>query len=213
MTSAADPLRGLDEVGIPGRRTYLRPVEQSDAPLLRFLMNDPSVTGTLMGFNVPVSTEDQRRWTDTPRHSINGPWHFTIVERETGRAIGLTTTHTIDWVNRSAQNGTKIHPDAQRLGLAQDAGMARLAWSFFVVGLRRVSSAVLDYHQASIRTLEKVGYTYEGRRREAIYRDGRWCDVLLYGLLRAEAERLPWMEEYRRLVLPVDTTPYIRPPD
>jgi len=210
MTHAVDPPT-ISEVAIPGRLTYLRPVEPSDNLLLRFLMNDPAVTSTIMGFNLPVSVGDQARWTDSPRRDHDGPWHFTIVERATGLPVGLASTHNVDWRNRTAEHATKIHPDVQRRGLAFDAGMARLSWAFFVVGLRRITSAVLDFNEASQRGLERAGYRLEGRRREAVFKDGRWCDVLLYGLLRSEFEQHPEANEYRRLVVPTpaksDLTP------
>jgi len=194
------------EVGIPGKLTYLRPVEPSDNDLLRFLMNDPTVTSTILGFNVPVSTTDQARWTDSSRRDIDGPWHLTIVERATGTPVGLASSHDIDWRNRSAYHAMKLHPDAQRRGLAHDAGMARIAWAFFAVGLRRLNARVLDFNLPSRRGVEQAGYTLEGRLREAVFKDGRWCDVLLYGLLRSEAEQMPEIAEYRRLVVPTSAT-------
>lgn len=201
MDADTPPLPGLDDVGIPGRLTYLRPVEREDAPLLRFLMNDPLVTSTTVGFNLPVSADDQQRWIDGPRRTPDGPWHFTIVERSSRRAVGITTVGDVDWFNRTATNGTKIHPSVQRSGLALDAGMARLAWCFFILGLHRINSSALETNAASIAGLEKAGYVYEGRRRQAVLRDGRRVDLLLYGLLREEAERHPLMPEYRDLVL------------
>ena len=195
-------LPGLDDVGIRGKVSSLRPVEQGDAPLLRYLMNDPTVTGSFVGFNLPVSSDDQRRWIEQPRRSPDGPWHLTIVERTTGQPVGLASAHDVDWRNGSVTHGIKLHPSAQGRGLAYDAAMARVAWVFFVAGLRRINTQLLDSNVASQRLHERVGYTLEGRRREAVQRDGRWHDVLLYGLLRSEAERMPAMDEYRRLVVP-----------
>jgi len=206
---SGESLAGLDDVGIPGRLSYLRPVDRTDAPLLRFLMNDPTVTETLVGFNVPVSSGDQLRWIDTPRNSLNGPWHFTIVERETDRAVGLATAHDVDWRNGTVKHGIKLHPGAQGRGIAYDAIMARIAWTFFVAGLRRIDTAVLDFNHASLRLHHRIGYSLEGRRREAVLRDGRWCDLLLFGLLRSEAEQMPGMMEYRRLVSPVGTAQHV----
>lgn len=199
------PILGDLDVGIPGKTTYLRPIEPEDATLLRFLMNEPAVTDTIVGFNPPVSLLQQQQWISAPRGGPDGPWHFTIVERATGRPVGLTSLHGIDWRNGSARDGIKLHPSAQGRGLAFDACMARNAWAFFVVGLRRLEAAVLDFNVSAQRHDERLGYILEGRRRQAFHRNGRWCDLLIYGLLRSEAEGIPEMFEYRTLAAPVST--------
>jgi RimJ/RimL family protein N-acetyltransferase len=199
------PMENLLDVGIPGKTTYLRPIEPEDAKLLRFLMNDPTVVDTIVGFSPPVSLLQQQQWISSSRGGSDGPWHFTIVERATGEPVGLVSLHSIDWRNGSARHGIKLHPSAQGRGLAFDACMARNAWAFFVVGLRRLDAAVLDFNVSSQRLYVRLGYSLEGRRRQAIHRNGGWCDLLVYGLLRSEAETMPEMAEYRTLVSPVST--------
>jgi ribosomal-protein-alanine N-acetyltransferase len=203
---AGQPLEGILDVGIPGKLTLLRPVEPEDAPLLRFLMNDPAITDSIVGFNPPVSLRQQHQWIDGPRGGPTGPWHLTIVERSTGEAVGLTKIHSVDWREGTARHGIKLHPSTQGRGLAYDACMARNAWAFFVAGVRRLETTILDFNIPSQRLTERLGYTLEGRRREAVQRNGRWCDVLVYGLLRSDAERMPQVQEYRLLVAPVAPT-------
>lgn len=200
-----ESIDGLLDVGIPGKLTYLRPVEPEDAELLRFLMNDPAVTDTIVGFNPPVSMFQQHQWIGAPRGGPDGPWHFTIVERSTGTPVGLTSLHSIDWRNGTALNGIKVQPSAQGRGLAHDAVMALNAWGFFIAGLRRIEVSILDLNDASQRLYGRLGYNFEGRKREAVHRNGRWCDLLVYGLLRSEAENMPEMAEYRTLVAPIST--------
>ena len=195
------------DICIPGKRTYLRPVEPRDAELLRFLINDPATTASFVGFNPPVSTVDQARWIDAYTLRPEGPWHFTIVDRETDLGIGLASMWDLDRMNGTVGIGVKLHPDARGRGLARDAGMARTAWTLYVAGFRRISAAVLDFNRASQALVERVGYRLEGRQREAVHRNGRWCDLLLYGLLRSEADLMPEMQEYRRLVVPISTEP------
>jgi len=38
------------------------------------------------------------------------------------------------------------------------------------------------------RVLEKNNFQQEGQLRRAIFRDGQWRDILIYGILRQEAE-------------------------
>jgi RimJ/RimL family protein N-acetyltransferase len=36
------------------------------------------------------------------------------------------------------------------------------------------------------RVLQKLGFQHEGLLRRASFRDGRWCDMAVYGVLREE---------------------------
>jgi len=58
---------------------------------------------------------------------------------------------------------------------------------FQTLKLRRIEAACLPHNQASIRLLEKAGFSREGHAREYLCIDGRWQDHLLYALLRSDA--------------------------
>jgi RimJ/RimL family protein N-acetyltransferase len=70
-----------------------------------------------------------------------------------------------------------------------------------VLGLRRFEAKAYEYNPLSINTLKRNGFTHEGTLRKASWRDGRYWDILVFGLLRHE------MEEQRR------KDRYLLPPD
>ena len=45
---------------------------------------------------------------------------------------------------------------------------------------------IRDRNVSSARVLEKAGYSFEGRLRKQVYKDGQHCDVLLYSRLRTD---------------------------
>lgn len=57
---------------------------------------------------------------------------------------------------------------------------------FDTLKLRRVEAACLPNNAASIRLLEKTGFTREGYAREYLCIDGQWQDHILYALLRSD---------------------------
>ncbi len=57
-------------------------------------------------------------------------------------------------------------------------------FAFDTLHLNRLEAACLPNNAASIRLLEKVGFTREGYARKYLCIDGRWQDHLLYGLVR-----------------------------
>jgi RimJ/RimL family protein N-acetyltransferase len=45
---------------------------------------------------------------------------------------------------------------------------------------------VFDDNPRAIRSYEKVGFTLEGRLRQDVFKNGRYLDVLVMGILRHE---------------------------
>ena len=48
----------------------------------------------------------------------------------------------------------------------------------------RVYAGAYDWNLASMRVLEKAGYTREARLRKAVTKDGRSIDLVLYAIVR-----------------------------
>ncbi|HIC94568.1 MAG TPA: N-acetyltransferase, partial [Anaerolineae bacterium] len=65
-----------------------------------------------------------------------------------------------------------------------------LGFAFREMNLHRVYLSVHDYNERAIRCYEKCGFRHEGRLREALFRDGRYHDELMMGILREEFEEL-----------------------
>jgi [ribosomal protein S5]-alanine N-acetyltransferase len=187
---------------IPGREVFLRRPEAEDMDLVLRLLNDPAVTSSTVEVGMPVSSQQNMAFhRDGARPDAV---HLAVVERASMQAVGVTVIQKIDWRTQTAEHGMKMDPQSVGRGLATDACMARNTFLFFRLGLRRLVWKSLDFNIASQRLALRLGYRLEGREREAVQRDGRWCDILIYGLLRREAEEMDAYREYRRLVVPVD---------
>jgi RimJ/RimL family protein N-acetyltransferase len=65
-----------------------------------------------------------------------------------------------------------------------------------VLGLRRIEAKAYEYNPLSINTLKRNGFTHEGTLRKASWRDGRYWDILVFGLLREELEEQRRMDRY-----------------
>jgi RimJ/RimL family protein N-acetyltransferase len=61
-----------------------------------------------------------------------------------------------------------------------------LHYAFTELNLQRITLAVFDYNRRAVRSYEKAGFTYEGRERGFLYRDGERADTLFMGILRDE---------------------------
>jgi [ribosomal protein S5]-alanine N-acetyltransferase len=82
--------------------------------------------------------------------------------------------------------GYWLTPDAWGKGIATDATRRYVSYLLDTFRPRRLYATVFGWNPGSARVLEKCGFQLEGRLRQAIVKEGRVTDLLLYGLLRDE---------------------------
>lgn len=119
-------------------------------------------------------------------------YYFTIRSRTDERLIGKAVLEWIDWTNGNAwiQLGIGAADDRRR-GYGTQALRMLLRFAFGELNLFRVSAMVPAYNEAMLALLGKFSFVEEVRRREAIERDGRFWDLLSFGLLKTEWDALP----------------------
>lgn len=101
--------------------------------------------------------------------------------------IGNIGLHRIDWVNRVAKLGIVIgERDYWGRGYGTEAVRTMLRYAFRELGLNRVELEVFAFNARALRCYEKTGFRREGVRRKALFRDGKYHDIILMGILREE---------------------------
>ena len=83
-----------------------------------------------------------------------------------------------------AEIGYWLARDAWGRGHATAAVRLAVAWAFDAMGLHRVEAHHFVENPASGRVLAKAGFSIEGRRRGAVWRDGVPRDLVSYAMLR-----------------------------
>jgi RimJ/RimL family protein N-acetyltransferase len=71
-------------------------------------------------------------------------------------------------------------------GFGTDATRTALAFAFGELNLHRVELEVFDFNPRAMRCYEKAGFRYEGIRRQAFFRNGRYHDIHLMAILDSE---------------------------
>ena len=114
-------------------------------------------------------------------------YYFAIRAREDDRLIGKAVINRIEWSNGNGwiQLGIGSAED-RRKGYGTQAAQMLLRFAFMELNMFRVTARVQEYNAAGIALLKKLGFTEEVRRRQALDRDGRRWDLLVYGLLKDE---------------------------
>lgn len=162
---------------------YLRP---GDAPTLRRMMMDPEVAHLLFEEIAGPPPSALMMGLAIAMGRLAGRPEFAIVERS-GRLIGAVRLWRISPRNRSAML-TIFIGDKSRWGKGYGTDALRLVLrhAFGPMELHRVELHVFDFNHRAIRSYEKAGFVQEGTRRQALFRDGRYHDILVMGVLREE---------------------------
>jgi UDP-4-amino-4,6-dideoxy-N-acetyl-beta-L-altrosamine N-acetyltransferase len=160
-------------------------MERNDADDVVRLRNDPAVRPQLF-CDEPLDREGHLRWFE--RMQKDGIRHeFIIVERATGRSIGITGLNHLDRQHRRAEYGIVIgEAEARGKGLAFEASRLLLNYAFNKLRLHRVYLHVFTENEPALRLYRKIGFTQEGLLRQHVCKNGRHCDVVVMALLQGE---------------------------
>jgi [ribosomal protein S5]-alanine N-acetyltransferase len=104
---------------------------------------------------------------------------------------GLTLGQIKRGVVQSGTLGYWIGAPHARQGLMLAAVRATIGYAFTTLRLHRIEASCLPHNEASVRLLERAGFTREGYARAYLRINGVWQDHLLFGLLETDPLPLP----------------------
>jgi len=173
---------------LAGRLIRLRALESADEPLLQAWVNDPVVTEYLTHI-YPYSHAQESGFIAAASPARFAEARFGIVTLDEGVLIGVESLEGARPESRSASLAIMIGDRRYwGRGYGTDAVRTLCRFGFEMMNLHRVELEVFPENLRAIRVYERVGFQHEGRRREGIYRAGRYSDVLGMGMLRSELQ-------------------------
>ncbi len=167
-----------------GELVRLRAREEGDAPLMYRWINDWETLRYLGGRYVQSMAFEQK-WVQRGDPSF-GDASF-IIESLDGEPIGWTGLHGATPETRAASLGIAIGEHRFREGgYGSDATRTVCRFGFESMNLHRIDLTVFTWNTRAIRAYEKVGFQHEGVLRHAMFKAGRWEDLVYMGLLRED---------------------------
>lgn len=175
-------------VNIVGERVALGPLRRDLLPLYQRWINDFSTLRTVGMPPRPLTAEQEQGWYER-QSTAEGEAAFTIYERATGRPIGTTSLHGIDYRNRSATFGIMIgEVDARGQGYGTETTRLMLDYAFTALGLHSVMLTVAEYNLAGQAAYARAGFRVFGRQRQCRLMGGRLWDTIYMDCLATEFE-------------------------
>jgi RimJ/RimL family protein N-acetyltransferase len=175
---------------LKGEKVLLRPIKRSDITNFLKWFNDPEVTQYLSMY-LPMTEMAEEKWIEDAASKIRAGTDVYLVieaiEGESTRPIGSIGLHGINPKDHSASFGIGIgEKDYWGKGYGTEATRLILEYGFQQLNLHRISSSTLDFNERSIKLHLRTGFQEEGWLREAFFRNGRFHDLVIFGILRDE---------------------------
>jgi len=157
----------------------IRPWRLDDAETLPKHANNRKVWLALRdAFPHPYTTEDARKFLEATVKVE--PMTLFCIEVD-GAAVGGIGIHLgIDVHRHTAELGYWLGEEFWARGVMTEAVRAFTDFCFDRFSLRRIYAEPFGNNPASGRVLEKAGFTFEGRLKNNVLKDGQILDSLLY---------------------------------
>lgn len=175
-----------------GEKCYLSPISLEDTERYTEWVNDLEI-GQFMHFSTAVYDQEKER--EALQRLMQDSVSFAVVEKDNNKAVGNCSLMQVSNVHRHAQFGIFIGDKTYwNRGIGTEATMLSLDYGFNILNLKNISLEVFGFNKRAIRCYEKVGFKFVGKRRDYIYRAGKYHDVLIYDIL-AEEFTSPYVNE------------------
>jgi RimJ/RimL family protein N-acetyltransferase len=180
------PARRPPRTSIEGRFAIVEPLDPArhTSSLFEAISEDASgETWTYMGYGPFASRAEYEGWLSATC-SGDDPFFHAIVERASGRALGVASHLRID-PNAGVIEVGHIHyaPRLQRTAAATEAMYLLMRRVFEELGYRRYEWKCDALNAPSRAAAARLGFTYEGTFRQATIYKGRNRDTAWYAIV------------------------------
>lgn len=172
---------------ITGERVYLSPINPDDYEIYTKWLNDPEVALTL-GIHMKVMSLPMEKMA---LEELAKSYTFAIVRREDDMLLGNIGFHEIQHEKRKTTLGLFIG-EAENRGKGYGAEAIRLLldFGFNTLNMHNIGLTTHSDNERGIACYKKVGFKEYGRRREAMYKNGKYCDIICMDILENEFREL-----------------------
>lgn len=180
---------------IKGRKIIIRAIEKKDLQFMLDMMNNEKIEKMTVGTHTPISYQQQEGWFEN--YSKNPQITRFIIENTKDGAIGMISLDDINRENQSLNLNIKMLEEKITVtGCAIDAFMAMFRFVFDYMNINRIECNTLDFNTASLNLQKNCGMVVEGTKRSAIYKNGKYRNIIITSILKDEYYEFVKNQEY-----------------
>lgn len=176
-------VNSLENPFLIGKKVYLRGLKESDLESIQSWLCDSDVTSLLFQgekpLNLDIMKEDFRR-----KIRGNNEIDFAIVIKTDNVYVGWAGIYEINWVSRNGELRFFIgNKKYWKKGLATESTSLLVDYAFNKLNLHRVHGGANIENHGSVNIFKKLGFSEEGVSKEGHFRNGKYYDLIRFGLL------------------------------
>ncbi|MGL5380951.1 GNAT family N-acetyltransferase [Clostridium sp.] len=171
-----------------GKLVKLRAYKEEDIALAVKFVNDEETKKLLdSGAIFPMTIWQEEEWVKGRKGTSDLTYDFAMEDLKTGKYIGGCSINESNIKNRHCTIGIMIgDKDYWGKGYGTDALKTLIKFIFEELNFDKVKLGAFSFNKRAIACYKKVGFIEEGVLRKEIYRNGKYYDNILMGMLKEE---------------------------
>lgn len=174
----------MKDIFIEGEQVYLRALNENDlnGNYVNWL-NDAEVCKYNAHHRFVNTKEKTKSYIDSVNNS-NTNLVLAVCYKEDNTHIGNISIQNINYIDSCAEFAIVMGETGYHgKGLAYEAASLIINHAFTTLNLHRVYCGTSSENTPMQKLALKLGMEKEGRQKEAMFKNGKYVDILLYGLL------------------------------
>ncbi|MDB4293343.1 GNAT family N-acetyltransferase [Maribacter sp.] len=179
----------MTAINLSSERLSLRCITMSDLDTIHTLHSLPE-TDKFNTLGIPENIEVTKSiitgWILDNKKSASKNLTFAVTQKASNTFIGLIALKIGSEKFKNAEVWYKLHSDHWGKGFGTEALNLILDYGFGALKLHRIQAGCAIDNIGSIKLLEKVGMTREGRKRQVLPLKSGWSDNFEYAILETD---------------------------
>ena len=171
-----------------GENIYLRPlcIEDSEGPYISWF-NDEEVCRGNQHHTYPYTLDDAKEFILTSHDKKHEKLILAIILKNENIHIGNISLHNINPIVKSAELSLIIGDKSYwGKGIGKEACKLICDHAFNSLNISRISCGTFEPNIGMIKIAQYLGMKKEGCRRNAAFKNGKYIDVIEFGVLKEE---------------------------
>lgn len=173
----------MNKAFLIGKKIYLRGLEEDDLENIQRWLLDNDVTRLLFQGDRPLNLRLMQDEFNKKIHD-NNEIVFAIVTRASNLHIGWAGLYEINWISRNSEMRFFIgEKKFWGKGFTTEVVRLLIDYAFNKLNLHKVYGGANKENHGSVKIFRKLGFTDEGISKEGHFRNGRYYDLVRFGLI------------------------------
>jgi [ribosomal protein S5]-alanine N-acetyltransferase len=175
------------DIFLKGETISLRALSEKDIEgHYRYWLNDPEIVQYNSHGRFPMTPEKLLNFVQAALQS-NTSLVLAVIDTKTEKHIGNISLQNINWIDRNAEIAFLLgEKDFWGKGVMYEAGALLINHGFTALNLHRIHCGTSSDNKGMQKLAEKLAMKKEGIRREAIFNNGIYHDIIEYGILKED---------------------------